>query len=87
MITTILLTIVNWLIKQFITFATSDQIWPQSLIDGIYYIAHSFANFNFIIPIDTLFNCILFLILFMTGVAGYLITAKVFNYFRGSGGL
>jgi len=87
MITTILLTIANWFIEVWVDNLPDTQIWPQAFIDGINYMAHAIANFNFIISVDTLFSVILFLPAFFSGLITYIIISKIVNFFRGLGKL
>jgi len=60
-------------------------IWPQAVTDGFTYFAGVFARLNFILPVDTFFNCLSFLIGFEAAYLTAKIIVKTFNYVRGTG--
>jgi hypothetical protein len=60
-------------------------IWPQALIDGLTYIANSFAKLNFILPISEWFTILLFFINFSALYVSAKMILKAFNYLRGTG--
>lgn len=87
MISTIVLTIINWFLKILVLLLPTYQVWPQAVIDGITYVAQSFKLLNFIFPIDTLFSVCIFLIGFEAVHMGAKIVTKIVNFFRGADGI
>ena len=85
MVTDILLTILNWFISALVYLLPTWSIWPNGVINALNYFAQQVMIFNFILPIDTLFQILSFLINFFV----ILVTAKIItmfiNYIRGSG--
>lgn len=61
------------------------SIWPQAVIDGFTYFAGIFAKLNFILPVDTFFACLSFLIGFEAAYLSAKLIIKTFNYVRGTG--
>jgi hypothetical protein len=61
------------------------SLWPMALTNGLNYVSSALAKFNFIIPIDTLFD----IIKVLTGFFSLFLTVKIimsiFNFFRGAG--
>ena len=60
-------------------------VWPQTLLDGLTYIFQSFAKFNFILPVDTFFQALLFFIHFSALYLGAKLSLKAINFMRGTG--
>ena len=73
-----LITLVCWILPKW-------QIWPSDVLDGITYFFQQLAVFNFIFPIDTVFNVLTFLIYFEVAYFTAKLVMKFFNYIRGTG--
>jgi hypothetical protein len=63
------------------------SIWPSSFLNGITYFFQQLMMFYFILPIDTLFDVIKFIISFDIMYLGVKILLKLFNYIRGASGI
>lgn len=85
MITSILLLIISFLIKFVCLFLPTWQIWPRDLLDGLSYFFSNLITLNFLFPIDTLMNCLIFIVGFETLYFTAKLILKIFNYFRGTG--
>lgn len=85
MITTLLIKLLTFLIGIITTLLPTWQIWPDSLLTGLSYFFTQLLNFNFLFPIDTLLQAIIFLISFETVYFSSKILMKLFNYVRGTG--
>jgi hypothetical protein len=63
----------------------SWTVWPQILVDGMQYIFESFAKFNFILPIDTFLQALLWFVHFEALYFGAKLSLKAINFMRGTG--
>jgi len=61
------------------------SVWPATLLDGLSYFFSALANFNFLVPVDSLFTVILFIINFEVAWFGAKLLMKLFNFLRGTG--
>lgn len=61
------------------------SLWPQSLLDGLTYFAGAIGHLNFLLPIDSLFTVILFMVNFEVYYLGAKLLMKLANYIRGTG--
>ena len=85
MITSLILMSVG-LFTQLISFILPVwQVWPTAFLTGLTYFFSALANFNFIFPIDTLFDVISFLLFFEVSFFSAKLILKIFNYARGVG--
>jgi len=87
MIISILLYLLSLFIDLMTAILPTWTVWPASLIQGLEYFCSSLAKLNFILPIDSLFAVILFLVNFFVLYLTAKLIMKVFNFFRGSGGI
>lgn len=62
-------------------------VWPAGVLNGITYLFQQLMIFNFLFPIDTLFEVIIFIIKFEIFYLGVKILLKLFNYIRGASGI
>ena len=91
MITDIFLYLVGLIMT--LVFTISDSItggwsvWPQNFLDGLTYFFQQVMVFNFLLPIDTLFTVIQFIIAFEVMYLGVKILFKLFNFIRGASGI
>lgn len=85
MIVTLVLYVLTMLLNMISTILPNWQIWPQSLLDGLTYFFSTLWKFDFIIPVATLFQVILFMVSFEVVYFNAKIIMKVFNYLRGTG--
>jgi hypothetical protein len=85
MITSAILLLLTWFIKVIVFILPKWTLWPQALTNGISYFSASLAKFNFIFPIDTLFDIIKVLMLFEVTYFTAKLILKIFNFFRGTG--
>jgi len=60
-------------------------IWPQTLLDGVNYFAVAIAKLNFLLPIDTLFDCIEFFAGFLAAYYSVKGLVSLVNWIRGAG--
>lgn len=78
-----------FILGQIITFITgllpAWHIWPDTLLTGITYFCGVIAKLNFLLPIDSLFAVILFIIDFEIAYLGVKLLMKLANYIRGTG--
>lgn len=61
------------------------QIWPQTLLDGIAYIAGAFAKLDFILPIHELAALLTYYLNFSAAWVTAKIIMMAMNYLRGTG--
>ena len=83
MIITLFLKIVTLVMSIFLTIVPQWQVWPDSVSNFINITATTLANFNIIFPIDTFFQCAIFLINYFSF---YLFIRLIFmglNFLRG----
>lgn len=91
MITDIFLYLVGLIMT--LVFTISDSItgnwtvWPASFLNGLTYFFQQVMVFNFLLPIDTLFDVIKFVIAFEVMYLGVKILFKLFNFIRGASGI
>lgn len=85
MIIDIVLYLIGYLLNFISIILPTWTIWPQTLLDGFSYFASAFARLNFLLPINTLFNCLSFLIGFEATYLSVKLTMKLFNFLRGTG--
>ena len=85
MIITMILYVLTMLLNMISTVLPSWQVWPQNLLDGLTYFLGTLWNFDFIIPVATLYQVIIFMISFEVTYFTAKIIMKVFNYLRGTG--
>lgn len=85
MITNIFLFILGQLIHFFATILPTWTIWPDSLLTGLAYFCGAIGKLNFLIPIDSLFAVIVFLIDFEVAWFTAKLVLKLANYIRGTG--
>jgi hypothetical protein len=85
MITDIIIFIISSFINLITTILPAWQIWPADFLNGVSYIFGQLAGFNFIFPIDTLFDVIIFFISFEVAYMTAKLIIKVLNFFRGTG--
>lgn len=55
------------------------QIWPDSVLNGLYFFSSTLAQFNFIFPVDVLFQALIFFIIFFSLLLPIKILLKIFN--------
>lgn len=81
--------IVLYLIRQFIDLLVfilpTWTVWPSALLDGVNYACQSLAKLNYILPIDSLFAVLIFIIQFEVLYLTAKLVMKVFNFIRGTG--
>jgi hypothetical protein len=81
--------IILYILGQFIHFVAyllpTWEVWPDTLLYGLTYFFNAVANFNFIVPVDSLFTVILFIINFEVAWFGAKLLMKLFNFIRGTG--
>lgn len=63
------------------------DVWPSTLLTGLEYFTQSLAKFNFILPVDTLFSALTFLITFETFYFSTKILLMFVGFFRKSSAL
>jgi len=85
MITNILLTIITQFVGLIIFVLPKWNLWPQALVNGINYFSSALVKFNFIFPIDTLFDILKFLPNFFIVYFVVRLVLMIFNYARGTG--
>jgi len=85
MITNILILVLTYFLKAVCFLLPTWQIWPDSLLTGLNYFFSSIAKFNFLFPIDTLFQVLIFFISFEALYFSAKIVMKIVNFFRGTG--
>jgi hypothetical protein len=73
MITGFIMGLVTLFIRIFIIILPSWSVWPNEIKEGLSYFIATLKTFNFILPIDSIFSCLLFLLVFI----GYLLMTKV----------
>jgi hypothetical protein len=69
------------------TLSAGWSIWPAGVLSGITYFFQQLMIFNFIFPIETLFDVIQFIISFEVIYLGVKLLLKLFNYIRGASGI
>jgi hypothetical protein len=69
------------------TISSGWSVWPASFLSGLTYFFQLLMTFNFIFPIDTLFDVIKFIISFEVIYLGVKLLLKLFNYIRGASGI
>jgi hypothetical protein len=84
MIVDLLIYVFSLMIDTIVLILPTWTVWPQSLLDGLNYLAQSMAKFNFILPVDTFFACVQFFILFETLYLTTKILLKFFGFVRKS---
>jgi hypothetical protein len=62
-------------------------VWPASLTIGITYLFQQLMVFNFIFPVDTLLQVIVFVMNFEVMYFSVKILLKLFNWIRGASGI
>jgi hypothetical protein len=85
MITDIILYTFGFFIKIIALILPAWDIWPDEILLGLNYFFTSIAKFNFIIPINTIFTCLLLLINFLIIYYSSKLIFMIINFFRGSG--
>jgi len=85
MIATIFLGLISLFINTTTYILPTWTLWPDDLLTGITYFAGSIGKLNFLLPIDTFFTVILFLINFEVLYFTAKFILKIFNYVRGTG--
>ena len=85
MITTLFINLISYIVSAIISLLPTFVVWPDALFTGIQYICSSFALLNFVLPIDTLFEALIWFIHFNALYLTAKITLKVFNFIRGTG--
>lgn len=85
MITTAFLTLVSWLMALAAAALPEWQLWPQTLLDGISYIAGAFARLDFILPIHELALLLTAYLNFSAAYVSAKLILKIINYLRGTG--
>lgn len=85
MITSLLLTLIYYLLLIICSILPTYQIWPNELLDGLTYFFSQLSNFNFIFPIDSLFSAIVFFVSFEALYLTAKLIMKVFGFARGTG--
>jgi hypothetical protein len=85
MIADIFLYIIGQLIHFVAGILPTWTVWPASLLDGLSYFCSSMAKLNFLIPIDSIFAVILFMVNFEVAWLGAKLLLKLANYIRGTG--
>ena len=82
-------TMVLYVLSYFLTIVSAIlpvwQIWPDTLLTGITYLAQACGTLNFLFPVSELFTIFLFVIQFEVGYITAKIGVKIFNYLRGTG--
>ena len=63
------------------------QIWPDVVLNGLNYFATTLSDFNILFPIDTLFQCMIFIGDFLSAYLIVRLILIVINFFRGTGEL
>jgi hypothetical protein len=63
------------------------SLWPPSVLDTITYFFQQMMWLNFLLPIDTLFDVIKFIIGFEVMYLGVKLLLKLFNFIRGASGV
>lgn len=61
------------------------QIWPSIILSSLSYFFGELMNFNFLVPIDSLYLALIFYLSFETAYFGGKLIMKIFNFFRGTG--
>lgn len=91
MITSLFIYIISYLlltiysISNFI--ARGWSVWPDNLIDGLTYFLTSLMNWDFLMNITQMLLALKFLFAFEVVYLSVKLLMRLFNYFRGSGGL
>lgn len=85
MIVDILLAFLATIINAVCFILPTWQIWPSDILQGLSYFFASIAKLNFIFPIDTLFNVIVFIVQFEVYYLSVKLILMVVNFFRGTG--
>jgi len=85
MIIDVILSVFATLLSAFAIIAPSWQIWPDEVLNGIYYISAKMTFLDIIFPIDTVINIIIFIINFEIAFFSYKLASKLIGLFRGSG--
>jgi len=84
MVIDIFLILIIWFLQLINYLLPNFSIWPTSLLIGITYLANAVMSFNFIFPIDKLFEVISFLIIFFSYFLSAKIIFMIINYIRGT---
>lgn len=69
------------------TIASNWSVWPDSFLNGLTYFFQQLMVFNFLFPVDTLFDVIKFIITFEVMYLGVKLLLKLFNFIRGASGI
>ena len=85
MVTNILLYSISFLLKQIADILPEWSIWPDEVLAGLYYFFANLAKLNIILPLDVIFDCLLFFINFIVIYFTAKLVLMVINFFRGSG--
>jgi len=83
----LMLVILGYFLKLLIIVLPTWNLWPQVVFDAIDFFVIVFAKLNFLFPVDTLFNCIIFLITFISIYYFAKLIIKLINWIRGASGI
>lgn len=73
MITNYFLNFVGFILKMFSMILPNWSVWPDVVQTSFAYLVSTVSNFNIILPIDTFFTCLIFIINFTC----YLVITKI----------
>ena len=84
MITSFIITIFSFFIKLIALFLPKWSVWPDVLLNGIHDFVSAMASFNFIFPVDQLFDAIQFFIAFEVLMYISKMIISIVGFFRGT---
>lgn len=87
MLTEILFYLLGFMIKMSVMILPSWHLWPRVITDAFQYFAGAAARLNFILPVDTFFQCLAFFINFLIIYFSVRLVLMILNFFRGVGKL
>lgn len=79
MLTNLFLSIGGWIVGIFASLLPAWSIWPQAVHDFLYYTASTVANLNFLLPVDTFFQVVLFIVHFEFYYLIFIILKMIFG--------
>ena len=69
------------------TLASGFSLWPATVLQGLTYFFTNLMNWNFIFNVVAMLSAFKYLLGFLVLYVGARLTIKIFNFFRGAGGM
>jgi hypothetical protein len=85
MITELILSLLGYIFQIIGIILPTWNVWPDNVFHTLNYFGGLIGDYNFIFPVDTLFNVILIFTRFLTYFMIAKLIAMIFNYLRGTG--